>query len=468
MLSRDQLKHLDAVFNPQSIAVVGANDQPEKVGYNLLQSILEGGFQGRVYPVHPRHREILGLPVFQSLAVIGKTVDLAVIALNERSTLEAVQDCLRLGIKGAVCIAGGYGEIGPAGQELEARLQDLARDGGLILIGPNTLGMINTHAALYSTFYPLRLPRGGVSFITQSGGVGLALLQKCLDEGLGISKWIGVGNRAVLEFADYLQYLAEDETTTVIGVFLEGTEDARNLVQTAARTLLRKPVVIYKVGGSGAVEDSALTHTGTLAGSHRVYMDIFRQFEIPTAGSLGELVAAVKALSLAPLPAGGGVGILTHTAGPAIIMQDELARRGRFLPRYAPETIQKVKEVIGPNPPVVLRNPLDVAGLGFLPPVYGRIAEIAIGDPGIDILAAVYCLHRNWRFPTEELLRIKERSDKPLVACYISTLSGAARDVEMMSRHGVPLYITAEEAAWGIHHLLAFRSARIGAMGREG
>ncbi len=460
MLTEADLKQLDAVFSPRSIAVVGATATADKVGFNLVDSPLTSGFQGEIYPIHPKLNELLGLKVYPSLEAVGKPIDLAIIALNQYASVDAVETCGRLGVKGVIAIAGGYKEMGEEGEKLQARLVEAARRYGIKILGPNTLGMINTHVDLCSVFYPLKLARGDVSVLSQSGGVGLSLMHTAADEGLGLSKWIGVGNRGGLEFADLLQYLAYDSHTKVIGVFMEGTEDARSFVEVARRTVKHKPVVVYKVGKSEVAQYSALTHTGTIATPHKLAMDAFRQFGILPVSSLRELVAVCKALSLSDLPKGDSVGIHTHTAGPSIVIVDELAKRGCNIPPLQEATIQKVEDVIGENPPIILKNPMDVAGLGFVAEPFGRVTEAMLEDPAIDILVAVYCLHKNWRWPSQELIRAKQKHGKPIVACYISDIAGVKEDREPLRAAGIPVYITPEEAAYGAAGLVSYAKAR--------
>lgn len=450
MLTASELQQVNRIFNPRSVAIVGATDSPDRVGYNLVESVLWGGFTGAVYPIHPRLTAILGRPVYPSLASLPGPVDVVVIALNQFATVDLLADCARAGAAGVICVAGGFKEMGDEGQALEEQLVNRARELGLKLIGPNTLGLINTRAPFYSTFYPLRLKPGKVSFVSQSGGVGLTIMHRCTEEGLGIAKWVGVGNRGSLEFADYLQYLAGDPDTSVIGMFVEGTEDARRLVELAGEVSRAKPVVILKGGVTEAANYAALTHTGSMAGSPQLFRDACRQYGVLTASTVGQLVAMCKALSLAPLPAGNRVGVFTHTAGPSILALDELTRQGCVVPPLSTATLRRVEEIIGPNPPVVLKNPLDVAGLGFLASDYGRLAETVLADPAVDILLAIYCLHKNWRFPSPELVRAREDHGKPVVALYVSTHQGAAPEEETLQGAGIPLFTSAEEAAAGV------------------
>lgn len=458
MRKSENVKRLREIFYPESIAVLGVSDSPQRVGYNTFESILYGGFSGRVYAVHPRLETIFGQKVYHSLAEIPDKVDLAVIALNERATLKALRECGAKGVKGAVCAAGGYRETGNEGSVLEEELNRTAQFFGVSLIGPNTLGFINNDADLYATFYPLRLPKGKVSFVCQSGGVGLTFMHLAADAGLGLNKWIGVGNRSTFDFADYLAFLGEDESTDVIGLFVEGTENAAEMVRVAG--CLKKPVVVYKIGRSAEINYAALTHTGTMAGTYRVYRDIFRQFGLYPAESLREVVACLQGLALAPLPAGNRIGIITHTAGPSIIAADELLYRGCALPPFEENTLQEVRNLTGPNPPFVLKNPLDVPGMGFLAGAYGEFLTLVARDPNVDLVLAIYCEHKNWPFPTPQIIRAKEETGKPVIACYASRLDLCTEDRRLLQEHGVPLLTTPEEAAWAAAALVA-RAAEI-------
>jgi acetyltransferase len=461
-LPGNKLEVLDSIFYPRSVAVIGVTESSDRVGYNLLQSLIYSGFQGKIYPIHPRLESLQGLPVYRSLEEVPGPVDVAVIGVNQFATVEVVEQCGKKGVKGVICVAGGFREMGPAGKALEERLIAVARQYNMEVVGPNTLGLINTRANLNATFYPLRLPRGKVSFVSQSGGVGLTILHKAMDEGLGVNKWVGVGNRSTLELSDYLEYLARDDSTAVIGVFVEGTDDARRLVQVAGEVARRKPVVFYKVGRSDTVNLAAVTHTGSMAGSYQMYRQILQQFGLLVVENALEMMAACKALAMAPIPRGNGVGVVTHTAGPSIVLLDEVNLRGGVFPPFAESTMDRIKEVLGQNPPVVLKNPLDAAGQGMQAAAIGRLVEAVLDDPRIDLLVAIYCLHLNWRCPTPELLAAQKRSGKPVVALYISTVEEVKEEREILHSRDIPVYITPEEAAWGVSALLHYALQRGG------
>ncbi len=452
-----QVRNIDVVFNPASLAVVGASPDSGRIGYNILQSIVEGGFQGQVYPINGKYEEIMGLTCYSGLAELPVVPELVVLAVNQYVTVELVELCAKLGVKGVICSAGGFKEMGPEGLLLETRLITIAKEAGIALVGPNTLGLINTASSLYATFYPMSLKKGSVSVISQSGGIGLSLLAGMQDEGVGVAKWCGVGNRGILEYADYLNYLAEDPETKVIGVFIEGTDKGREFIEAANAVARNKPVVIFKAGRGEVAGQAARTHTGTLAGSYRLYQDIFAQHNLLTVDSIEEMVNMLKALSVVPNGIGGGsigtingVGLITHTAGPAIVVADILEAVGCKLPEITSATLRRIEEAIGPNPPVILRNPLDLAGAGFAAPVFGQCMAALAADSGVDALLAIFCHHRNWAFPTLELIKVQAECQKPVIACYIAESQAIVKERPLLQEAGIPLYHSIAAAAKGL------------------
>jgi len=451
------VKNIDVLFNPHSVAVVGASPDVWRIGYNLMQSLVEGGFQGQVYPINGKYEQIMGLPCYPGLTELPVVPELVVLAVNQYVTVELVELCARLGVKSVICSAGGFKEMGPEGQLLEKRIIAVAEEAGIALVGPNTLGLINTAASLYATFWPMSINKGSVSVLSQSGGVGLSLLTTMQDEGVGVGKWCGVGNRGVLEYADYLNYFAEDPATKVIGIFIEGTDKGREFIEAAAAVAGRKPVVIFKAGRGEAAAQAARTHTGALTGSNRLYQDIFAQHRLLTVDSIEELVDMLKALSVVGQGAGGysvkainGVGLITITGGPAIVVTDILEMGGCKIPELSAATLRRVEEAIGSNnPPIILRNPLDLAASGFEASVYGQCAAALAADPKVDALLAIYCQHRNWSFPTSELIKFQAACRKPLVVCYIGESQVVAKERLRLHEAGIPLYHSIAAAAKG-------------------
>ena len=455
-MNKDRMEIMSSIFYPRSVAVVGAGDEPDRVGFSQFESVLMAGFTGKVYPVHPRLETILGYKVYRSISEIPDRIDLVIIGVNQFASLEVIEECGKLGIKGAVCIAGGYREFGNEGTALEEQLVALARKHGMGIVGPNTLGIINTDAALNATFYPMRLSQGKASFICQSGGIGLTLIHKAIDEGLNINKYVAVGNRSVLDIADYLEYFAEDEGTSVIGLFVEGTENAGKLARLAGDVSHIKPVVLYKAGRSDKLNYASVSHTGSMVGSYQMYRDIFNQFGVLVVDNALEMVAACKALAVAPPARGNRVGIVTHTAGPSIGLMDQIAHRGCDVPPLAEDTINWIKEEYGKKLTVVIKNPMDAGGLGMQQVPFGKLCNAVINDPNMDIMVSIFCLHRYWRFPSPEVVAAMRQSGKPLVALYISNLEGYRQEQSYLHSNGIPVYSTPEEAAWGVAALAYF------------
>ena len=414
-------QRLDRMFNPKSVAVIGAGATPDKVGHAIMDSLVTGGFAGPIYPIHPRHETILGMKVYRDLNEIPEVPDLAVVALNQHATVKVTQRLNYMGVGGASLIAGGFAEMGTEGMELQRALHEAAGD--MPIVGPNTLGFLNAWALLNVTFYPRVLHQGHVSFLSQSGGIGLGLKGRADDEGLGIAKWIGVGNRVNLEFQTLLAYLKEDPQTKVIGIFTEGSSDPRAFMREVAAITPEKPVIVYKGGMGDDADRVTVTHTGAAAGSGRVWEGALRQAGAHIVTSVSEMIAVSKALSVAPVPSGRRIAIFTHTAGPSIVAWDILKQEpGCFLAELAASTIKRIAEILGPSVPVVYKNPVDGAGGAFLTEPFHDIAEALLADPSVDALLAIFCEHKNWPYPSDALIELAGRFAQPIVACFIGSL----------------------------------------------
>jgi acetyltransferase len=358
-----------------------------------------------------------------------------------------------MGVGGASVIAGGYSEMGTDGTELQQQLRKAA--GNMPVVGPNTLGFLNARVSLNVTFYPRRLRPGDVTFLSQSGGIGLALKGRADDEGLGIAKWIGVGNRVNLEFHTLLEYLEDDPDTRVVGIFVEGSSDPRAFVKSIARISAKKPVLVYKGGVGDHADRVTLTHTGASAGSDRIWEGALKQAGAQIVSSVDEMVAACKALSYGRVPKGKRLGIFTHTAGPSIVAWDILQNEpGCVLSDLKQGTLERIAEILGPSVPVVYKNPVDGAAGAFLPQPYHDIAEAMLQDPSVDALLAIFCEHKNWIYPSDVLIDLARTYSQPIVACFIGTLQKVAPDRVRLHEAGVPTYVLPEEAAIGMAALL--------------
>jgi len=238
---------MDTLFNPSSIALIGVREGQLSVGFNALRNLVRHGYPGRIYPVNPRLTEIMGLRCFTSLRHLPEVPDLAMILVGHERAVDILEECGAMGIRNAVIVAGGYKEY-QGGKKLEKRIKEVCKRYSIKLVGPNTLGFANVKGQVWPFFWYMNTRPGSIALISQSGGVGLTIAHLLYEEGMGLSKWVGVGNRTVLEFADFLEYLMEDGDTKTVGLFVEGTEDGRRLYNAARRISPLKPVVVYKVG----------------------------------------------------------------------------------------------------------------------------------------------------------------------------------------------------------------------------
>jgi acyl-CoA synthetase (NDP forming) len=444
---------MDRMFSPHSVAVIGAGATPDRVGHAIVDSLVTGGFPGAIYPIHPRHEEIIGLRVYRDLDELPEIPDLAVVALNQRSTVEMTGRLRSLGVGGVSLIAGGYAEMGTEGSLLQDQLREAAGD--MPVVGPNTLGFLNAHARLNVTFYPRVMNAGDVSFLSQSGGIGLGIKGRADDEGLGIAKWIGVGNRVNLEFHTLLEYMKDDPETGVIGIFIEGSSDARALFESISRISPQKPVVVLKGGQGEDADHNTVSHTGAAAGSQHLWEGALKQAGAHQVSSISEMVSVCKALSIGSVPTGKKVGIFTHTAGPSIVAWDMLrAEPGTDLPVLEERTIDRISEILGPSVPVVYKNPVDGAAGAFLTQPFHDIAEAMLEDPSVESLLAIFCEHKNWIYPSDALIELANRFHQPIVACFIGSIRRIESDRERLHQAGVPTYVQPEDAAIGLRALL--------------
>ncbi|MCL5123211.1 MAG: CoA-binding protein [Deltaproteobacteria bacterium] len=447
------LKRLDRIFYPRSVAVIGAGVDPTKVGHAVMDSLVTGKFEGRIYPIHTRHEKIFGYPVFKDVEDLPEIPDLAVVALNQSSSVQMVKKLREIGVSGAVVLAGGYAEMGDYGRELQENLREAA--GLMPVIGPNTLGLINTHAKLNVTFYPRELVTGNVSFLSQSGGIGLAIKSLAHDQGLKFSKWIGVGNRVNLEFHHLLDYLNHDDHTKVIGIFTEGSGNPRAMIETMKRVSLKKPIIIYKAGQGKFADKVTVTHTGAAAGSSRVWEGALRQSGVEVANSVNELVAMCKAFSFGIVPKGPNIAIFTHTAGPSIVAWDILQQEPYCeLATLGDESLQSIAQILGPSVPVVYKNPVDGAAGAFLTKPFHDIAEVILKDKNVDSMLAIFCEHKNWQYPTQALVELRNHFNKTVVACFIGSIEHIEPARSILHEAGIPTYCTPEDAAFGLKSLI--------------
>ncbi|MGC8933109.1 MAG: acetate--CoA ligase family protein [Candidatus Methanodesulfokora sp.] len=446
-------------LNPRSIAVIGASRNPEKIGYVVLKQ-LSSKFRGRLYPINPSADEILGLKCYKSILEVPDEVDLAVIAVPADHVIGVIRECGAKKVKAAVVLTSGFSEVG--NRELEEKLVEEAKKGGVRIIGPNCMGVFDPGRGIDMLFVKEELlPRckpGSIALLSQSGSVGTNMISMLRKMNLGISTFVSYGNKADVDEADLLDVLAEDERTKAIAIYLEGVKDGRRLMSAIKRT--EKPVIVLKVGRSEAGERAVASHTGSLAGSSRLYIAALRQAGAVIVDSMEELIDASKALSMQPPVTGKRVFIVTNGGGYGIMAVDELERRGMIVPK-TPDEIKYVFK--GKFPPYYsLDNPIDLTA-NSTPEQYGMVLRTLCNSDACDAILVIPLMG----IPNFDPIEVAEvissiEFKKPVVASFVSHTEETDRAKEIMEKAGIPVYESPERAARAIYFLYEYGRSHSG------
>lgn len=431
---------LDKLFNPGSIAVVGASQTPGKIGHEAMTSAQS--FSGGVTPVNPNAEgEILGEPFVASVADIKGGADLALLCVPASAVPDVLEECAEAGIGGAVSYAGGFAEADTEGEERQERIAAITDKFDIDLLGPNTSGFVLPHVDLHTSFASGVdcIEKGNVAVLAQSGGIAHSLAFRSIHENRGLSAMVGLGNRADVGFVETIEFFDAHEETDAIVLHVEGTDDARGLLETceAAST----PIVAYKVGQED-VGGFAESHTGALTGEHALYEAGFHQYGIPTVDSGTELLDAGYALAHSPEPEGTNVGVVTAQAGPGIIVADRLLAAGATFPELTEETDDTVSEIL---PDITYaENPVDT---GRPMPEFGEVVMAVARDSNIDCVV-VYELHEAaLGFPTEALDGLAEETGTPVLFATDGAPDSLKKDLEPPEIMGVPVFRSPERGA---------------------
>jgi len=373
---------------PSSIAIIGASKDPTKRGYQALKYLIADNFAGGIYPIHPREPEILGIPAYPSVSAVPAEIDLGLVCTPAKTVPAIIEECGKKGIKGVVVLAGGFSEAGPEGARLEAEGLRIARELGVRIIGPNTSGVFNLHSRMNLVGMP-NVKSGGLGIVSQSGNMALSIVNDAAPGGpLGFSTYVGVGNQVDVRFNEYLQYFGEDDNTKVPILYVEGFKQGRTFLEVAREVTQKKPVVVYKSGRTEAGQASAKSHTGALAGSYEMAVDLLRQAGVTVARQADYIVPIAVALRLLTAPSSNRVAILADGGGHATIGADSLIETGSVLATLAEETRANLAKVLPPA--ASLANPVDVAGgTDANPGVLADCASILLQDENVDALLVV-------------------------------------------------------------------------------
>jgi acyl-CoA synthetase (NDP forming) len=360
---------------------MGASQNPGKWGFIILANILNGGYRGKVYPVNPREKKILGVEAWPSVESIPGVPDLAVVVVPPPGVPRVISECAQKGIKAALVITAGFAEVGAEGVRLQAEAVRTARQTGMVMVGPNCQGTISTGAKLHALMPPLFPPPGPLSMVTQSGNVGGSVARHCMSRGFGFSKYLSTGNEAALHCEEVFEYLADDPNTKVILSYVEGFKDGRSFFETAKKVTARKPIVMIKGGRTAAGAKAAKSHTASLAGSDAVIDAACRQAGVIRVRDMDELFCVGASLAGGIMPRGRGVGIVTAGGGWGVLAADACARAGLEVVTLPEETMKRLDACL---PAWWNRsNPVDLVS-GLRPGDLQKSLEVLFGCPRVD------------------------------------------------------------------------------------
>jgi acetyl coenzyme A synthetase (ADP forming)-like protein len=439
---------LQSFFTPSSVAVIGASTNPDKLGYAVLDNLVNGGFlaDGRtVYPINPKADEILGLKAYADVNQVLEDIDLAVVVIPYPVVPDAIRTCGEKGIPSVIVISAGFREAGMDGLEREQELLQIAKEYNIRLIGPNCLGVIDTITPMNASFSAGMPPKGPMDFMSQSGALGTAILDWAQAGRLGLSKFVSLGNKADVNEIDLLAAWADDPGSRVILSYIEGLPDGGEFIRVARRVSKGKPVVALKSGVTQAGSRAVSSHTGSLAGSEQAYEAAFRQAGVIRANSLQDLFDYALAFGYLPPLKGDRIAIVTNAGGPGILATDALERAGLALARFEPECIRALEKFLPDAASAA--NPVDVLGDARADRYQFALKQV-VADPGVDAVLVILTPQAMTEIEATAsvIAEVKQEVDIPVLACFMGEARVEAGTV-VLDRSKIPNFGFPERAA---------------------
>jgi len=437
---------LEKFFCPDSVAVIGAAREKEKVGHTILANIINFGFKGKIYPINPKTDSILGYKCYKSILDVPTDVDLAVIVIPSKYILTTIDECGKKNVKGAIVISAGFKETGPEGAKLEKELVEKAKQYGIRILGPNVLGMINYSSRLNATFALGEPTDGEIAFMSQSGALITAILDWATTQKIPMSKYVSVGNKCDIDEKDLFEYWAEDPTCKVISAYIEGINDGRQFIDMASRVTKKKPIVAIKAGNTAAGAKAVSSHTGSLAGSTKAYDCALKQAGIMRARTIRNLFDYSTAFAYQPLPKGKNVVIITNAGGPGIMATDACEENNINLATLEAKTVAKLKEFLPAA--ANFHNPIDVLG-DALADRYEKTLKAVVEDKNIDAIIVLLTPQSMTQIDetSKAIVEVSQKSKRkiPIIACFMGG-KGVKSGVDLLMHNRVPCYDIPEGA----------------------
>lgn len=461
-------KNLTALFSPKSIAIIGASRSSKKVGNSLLRNLIESGFKGKIYPINPSAKTILKKKCYEDISLVPEVPDLAIIAIPALATSGVLKQVGERGIKSAVVISAGFKETGAEGKKLEDELIDISKKYEIELLGPNCLGFVNTEDYVNATFGKVSSLEGNLSFITQSGAIATSLFDWCSSVGLGFSNFVTLGNKAVLDENDILEYLFEKNHGSVtslseddkvglnpIGLYLESIVDGSRFLEVGKKIIKHDPIFIIKPGKSAAAEKAMQSHTGAIAGADDVLNAALEEVGIIRCHTLEDFFDLSKAFSWGMLPKGPKVGVISNAGGPAVISADSIVENGLEMAEIDEPTREKLLEVLPRSASIM--NPVDVLG-DALADRFANASEIVLQTEGCDSLLVLLTpqVMTQIKKTAEMIGEVSRKYNKPIFCSFIGgTL--VSEGEKILNGLGIPSFRFPERAIYALGKLWEFK-----------
>jgi acetyltransferase len=449
------IHNLDRIFKPQRIALVGVTQNPRSVGGKVLTNLVSGGFRGVVYPVNPSLEAVMGIQCHPDVRSLPRPPDLAVICVPAAQVPDLVRECGEAGILGIIIVSAGFKETGPAGKELEDRvLAEASRWSGMRIVGPNCLGVIAPGQSLNASFAAAMPPKGRIAFISQSGALCTSVLDWALQEKIGFSYFVSIGNTIDVDFADLIDYFGEDEPTKSIILYVESIGQARKFM-TAARAFARtKPIIAYKAGRFPESAEVAASHTGAMAAEDAIYDAAFQRAGLARVDDIGEIFDVAELVGRHKVPKGPRLGIVTNAGGPGVMAADALIAENGTLAHLSDTSLAKLNESLPPF--WSRRNPVDVLG-DAKSKLVAKAAQIVLEDPGVDAVLVIVTPQAmtNPTAIAKEISQLAPSSPKPVLAALLGARS-MKEGIAVLNDAGIPTYATPERAVRAFMTLVSY------------
>jgi len=447
---------LQCFFEPKGVAVIGASSRPEKVGYQVLKNLREGGvfslphlkgFTGKIFPINPKAEHILGLKCYSRITEISERVDLAIICVPARLVPQVMQDCAIKKVKGVSIISAGFGEADSKGKKLQEEFLEIAKKAGIRIVGPNCLGILYPPQHLNASFAPFPPFSGEVAFISQSGALLDSVIDWSVKDNYGFSAMISYGNKSDLDAPDFIAWAAKDPYTKVITLYVEGFSDGRYFLEMAKKVTPIKPIVALKAGRTATGSRAVGSHTGSLAGSYQIYKGVFKQSGVIMADTLTQMFDMARALAYQPLAKGNRLAIVTNGGGSGVMCADYCEELAIELPVLPRELIEKLDKSGKMHPAWSRGNPLDL--VGDAGPERYEVALEAVMDSevydGAIVIQAVQTSTQPLK-NAEILVEVQKKYKKPIIGAFMGGVISEA-SIKYLEEHGIPNYDDVDRAA---------------------